>query len=120
MKLHTSYYSSPKLKYGKYIPIGISRTTPYECNRIISLAPSSSILFEYKDSYTESIFIERYKNEILSMNNVQDIIGICRRISVQNNRIPVVLLCYEKSSTFCHRHLVAEWLRIAGYSIEEL
>jgi uncharacterized protein (DUF488 family) len=31
-----------------------------------------------------------------------------------------VLLCYEKSSDFCHRHIVAAWLRHYGYKAEEL
>ena len=29
------------------------------------------------------------------------------------------LLCYEKPDDFCHRHLVAKWLREAGYDIQE-
>lgn len=31
-----------------------------------------------------------------------------------------VMLCYEKSGDFCHRHLVADWLRDAGYEVEEI
>ena len=30
-----------------------------------------------------------------------------------------VLMCYEKSGDFCHRHLVADWLRTAGIAVEE-
>ena len=29
------------------------------------------------------------------------------------------LLCYEKPGEFCHRHLVAKWLRDAGFVVEE-
>lgn len=31
-----------------------------------------------------------------------------------------VLLCWEKSGQFCHRYIVAEWLREHGYKCEEL
>ena len=31
-----------------------------------------------------------------------------------------VLLCYEKSVDFCHRHIVAQWLQNNGYGCEEL
>ena len=31
----------------------------------------------------------------------------------------IALVCYEKPGDFCHRHLVAQWLRDAGYSVEE-
>ena len=30
------------------------------------------------------------------------------------------LLCYEESEEFCHRHLVAKWLRDFGYEVKEL
>lgn len=29
------------------------------------------------------------------------------------------LLCYEKPGDFCHRHIVSEWFREAGYDVEE-
>jgi uncharacterized protein (DUF488 family) len=31
-----------------------------------------------------------------------------------------VLLCYEAPNQFCHRHLVAAWLRKHGITVEEL
>jgi uncharacterized protein (DUF488 family) len=30
-----------------------------------------------------------------------------------------VLICYEESKKFCHRHIVSKWLNEAGYHIEE-
>ena len=31
----------------------------------------------------------------------------------------IALVCYEKTGDFCHRHLVAEWLRAADIPVEE-
>ena len=31
-----------------------------------------------------------------------------------------VLLCWERSNAFCHRHLAAEWLNRAGFRTKEL
>lgn len=31
-----------------------------------------------------------------------------------------ILVCYEGKDKFCHRHLVAKWLREGGIEIEEL
>ena len=31
----------------------------------------------------------------------------------------IALICYEKPSDFCHRHLVAEWLNQNGFKCEE-
>ena len=30
-----------------------------------------------------------------------------------------VLLCWEKPGDFCHRHIVADWLRKAGFEVKE-
>lgn len=31
----------------------------------------------------------------------------------------IALVCYEKPSDFCHRHLVAKWLKENEYNVEE-
>lgn len=31
----------------------------------------------------------------------------------------IALICYEKPSDFCHRHLVSEWLNQNGFKCEE-
>jgi len=31
----------------------------------------------------------------------------------------IALVCYERPSDFCHRHLVANWLTQAGFPTEE-
>ncbi len=31
----------------------------------------------------------------------------------------IVLVCYEKPADFCHRHLVADWMKQHGIQMEE-
>lgn len=31
----------------------------------------------------------------------------------------IALICYEKSGSFCHRHVVARWLGKAGFVVKE-
>lgn len=38
----------------------------------------------------------------------------------ENHSKDVALLCCEKPSDFCHRHLVADWFRKNGVPCEEL
>ena len=40
--------------------------------------------------------------------------------AVLNDGKPFCLMCYEKSGSFCHRTIVAEWLRNNGIEIKEL
>lgn len=37
----------------------------------------------------------------------------------ENPDIHVALICYEKPSDFCHRHLIAKWLRAYGVECTE-
>jgi len=39
-----------------------------------------------------------------------DPVSVVEELKTKSQGQPVVLLCYEKSGSFCHRHLVAEWL----------
>lgn len=52
----------------------------------------------------------RYDKEVLSKLDVH---------SVAKKLNGYVLVCYEKPSDFCHRHLVAKWLRDNGYEARE-
>lgn len=40
-------------------------------------------------------------------------------VSDADDDAAIALICYEKPSDFCHRHLVAEWLNQNGYKCEE-
>lgn len=36
-----------------------------------------------------------------------------------NQDFHIALVCYEKPSDFCHRHLVAQWLSQNGFKCKE-
>lgn len=81
------------------------------------LAPSEKLLNEFKngkyagdtDYYTE-VF-----NKQLSKLNPKEVIEELDELT--GNKLSfymsVILLCFEKDG-FCHRHLVAKWIRKAG------
>jgi hypothetical protein len=65
-----------------------------------------------------------YKNGTLTENDYE------RLYTIQLNRLDphtlfnqlgsdAVLVCYEPSNKFCHRHIVAKWLSSHGYHTEE-
>ena len=71
-----------------------------------ALAPSYDILMEYKNSKLskvekEEIYVERYNKEILSKLDPE---------KVYEDLKDKVMLCYEVSDDFCHRHLAAKWI----------
>lgn len=119
-KIFTSYYatakSAPKECRLFSISIDKGRTAYYSGESFAKLAPPRE-LFAYWKTSTESreekieYYIRTY-NEMLSKLNPHE---IAKELGEN-----AVLLCYEKPSDFCHRHLVAKWLTDAGIACEEI
>jgi uncharacterized protein YeaO (DUF488 family) len=106
-----------------HIKIGISRGVPRGMPagyRIFkTLAPG-----DWFNSVTAPEYVRRFKQEILGEIEPEETIAKLRKLSGGKT---VVMCCYEKPSeiaegkTYCHRHIVAEWLEAAvpGLSIPE-
>lgn len=116
--IYTSYFSSKK--YNKEHGISISRWNKFwQGESYPELFPSESLLKWWKSlpeelqtqNYYQQLYFTYYKQETLDKLNPHKVAA-----DLENK----VLLCYEKSSDFCHRHIVAAWLRHYGYNCEEL
>lgn len=116
--IYTSYFSSKK--YNREAGVSIARYNKFWQGSVcLDLAPSPELLAWWKslsedlqkEEYYQQIYFTHYKMETLDKLNPK-LVGDM----LQNK----VLLCYEKSSDFCHRHIVAAWLRHYGYEAEEL
>jgi len=62
-----------------------------------------------------------FNEQVLDKLNATDVVLDFSRLSYDYNigKKDVCLICYEKPSDFCHRHLVAEWLNKNGFRCEE-
>jgi uncharacterized protein YeaO (DUF488 family) len=109
--MKTSYFSGYKGKGG----ISVARYNPRFIKNIVScrkLAPGS-----WFNSVSEEEYIKRYFDEILSKLDPQKVWEELHKLAGDNEP---VLLCYEKPSDFCHRHLIAEWFYTElGEEVEE-
>lgn len=75
------------------------------------LVPMRGILWAYKHhEISMDEYIHLYKEQLARLSVHAVAMDLEERI----------LLCYEKPDKFCHRHIVAEWLREAGYEVREL
>jgi len=107
--MNTSYYASPRIigtEY-KYELISISKkppawfTLPHKIYK--PLCPSWKLVMNYKSGQiTKEQYTQYYHEEIL------DSLDPAR--TYQELGENAVLLCWEKSNQFCHRHIVAKWL----------
>lgn len=118
MKIYTSYFgNSKKLQQAGIKVIGIALYPPRWFNGISlkQVSPTKSILFA-KDQ-TQSEYIRRYKSEVLAQ---QDMRQFLRTVEHASGGQDVALCCYEKPGDFCHRHILAEWIKEkTGVEIEE-
>lgn len=109
--IYTSYFA----KNGSQSNVvSIARSAPkgYNGETYISLAPPYNLLNEWKKGFmSPSQYTEIYKEEVLDKLNPK-VVG-----SLLQGKI---LLCWEGSKKFCHRHLVAEWLRNNGFEVKEI
>ncbi len=100
--MNTSYYAKYKGDNG----VSIAAKCPHWFNgrQYKKLAPNYSLLMAYKNNLINEVeYTEQYYKEVL--NNLD-----ARQIYEELGE-DAVLLCWEKSGSFCHRHLVADWLR---------
>lgn len=80
------------------------------------MAPSVDIFMDYKRTGDAEQFTKSYNEQILARLDPHYIATALRRWVGDKD---FALVCYEKSSDFCHRHLVADWLKTAGYDVVE-
>lgn len=121
MKIYTGYYAKMRLyRQAGLIPIAISRSTPSNIGvnfYFQELAPSSELLSAYKSGVcTDEQYVARYTRETLSNLSITNFLEKLRNIDRDGN---FVLLCYEKSGSFCHRNILASHLRNNGILVEE-
>lgn len=123
--IYTSYFAKIKeLENHNIIPISICAKAPdwYKGLQYKKLAPKYRFFMEWKKNHDNDYYIDHFKAEVLDRLDATDVIldfsKMVHGFNVGENDI--ALICYEKQSDFCHRHLVAKWLNQNGYECEEL
>ena len=119
MIIKTGYFAYIK-KYKKlgYTTISIARWVPkwYDGERYPELAPSNFLLSKYKNNL---ITEEDFKIEYIKGLNRNVVENFINSISEKYDR--VILLCYEKCGDFCHRHILADYIKQEfNIDVEEL
>ena len=76
---------------------------------------------EWKQNHDNDYYIKCFNEQVLWNLNPTDVIADLSQLDYGFNigENDICLLCYEKPTDFCHRHLVAEWFRKNGFNCEE-
>lgn len=119
MKIYTSYFANWRYFPKDIKQISIAKFPPkgFKGDTFTCLSPSNALLYGYKNgSISEQSYVIEFK-EYLSKLNFRKVLNDLKSLSGDKD---CILLCYEKPTDFCHRHLVAEWLKENGAIVEEL
>ncbi len=114
MRITTGNFANQK-KYTNagYTCISIARFNRYFNGiEFKKLAPDA-----YYIKYPECQYIPIYEKKLDKLNAK----NVYNELKILSNGNDIVLLCYEKEGVFCHRILVAKWLKKElGIEVKEL
>ena len=116
--IYTSYFARiPRLPQDA-ITISICGKAPdwYHGLQYKKLAPKYDFFIKWKANHDNDYYIKCFNEQVLSVLTAE---AVVKELTDRAEGKDIVLLCYEKTGDFCHRHLVAEWLRENGFECEE-
>ena len=110
--MYTSYFANMRKLPEDMVFIAITVSPPKWFNGKVykNLAPTWDILKSYKETGNEEEFKQRFYNEVLNKLDINKVVEDLKQLSGVSDLSNVCLLCYEKSDSFCHRHLVSDFL----------
>lgn len=116
--IYTSYFAKLKSLPDNIIPISICGKAPdwYTGLQYKKLAPKYNFFMEWKENHDNDYYIKCFNEQVLNKLDPMKVYQELRSLAKSDK---ICLICYEKPTDFCHRHLVADWLRNQGFDIEE-
>lgn len=120
--IYTTYFAKLKSLPKEVTPIAIcAKPVPgYQGASYRQLSPHYDFYSKYKIDHDESYFTMCYYDKVLRhLNPTRVVAELYATAGKTYCNGDIALICYEKSTDFCHRHLVAEWLRESGFQCEE-
>lgn len=117
--IYTSYFAKIKeLEKNGITPISICGKAPawYNWLQYKKLAPKYDFFMQWKENHNNDYYIKCFNEQVLSK---LDPMRVYNELCLLADSSKIALICYEKPSDFCHRHLVADWLAERGFDIEE-
>lgn len=117
---YTSYFGNIKnIDKRIYKLASISNKKPRFCDADVLdwsfLGPQSDLLDGYKEGKIDQ---ETYTN--IYTKNLEEIWPSIEGWMMVNYNKNIVLLCYEGKNKFCHRYILADFLKQKGFDCEEL
>lgn len=121
--LYTTYFGKIKDLPKNVIPVCIAGRPPigFDILHYKQLAPTYKIFAEWRVSKNTETYIQKFERDVLGKLNADVVVADLKHLTdhIICEEVDIALVCYEKSTDFCHRHLVAKWLNENGYPCRE-
>jgi hypothetical protein len=121
--IYTTYFAKLRSLPENIVPISICGKAPagYKGLQYKKLAPKFDFFMDWKLTGDNEQYIKCFKEQVLAGLNANEVVFELNDAVyyINGTDMDIALVCYEKPTDFCHRHLVAEWLREHGYQCEE-
>lgn len=116
--IFTTYFARLKKLPKDIIPISICGKAPsnYSGLQYKKLAPKYDFYMQWKETCDNDYYTNCFNNQVLSVLDPAQVVSDLTAIAAGHD---IALVCYEKPTDFCHRHLVANWLTKNGYEVQE-
>lgn len=117
--IYTSYFAKLKSLPENIIPVSICGKAPdwYKGLQYRKLAPKYDFFIKWKENHDNDYYIKCFEEQVLDKLNIHQV--VFDLYETVTDDYDIVLVCYEKPTDFCHRHLVANWLTENGYECKE-
>lgn len=118
--IYTSYFAKLKSLPDNIVPISICAKAPdwYSGLEFKGLAPKYDFFMKWKKDHDNEYYTKCYNARVLSNYDAGSLL-VDLIYMVNDCEKDICLMCYEKPSDFCHRHLVADWFTKNGFPCEE-
>ena len=119
-KIYTSYFANLRNLPDNVCPISICGKAPdwYAGIQYKALAPKYWFFKKYKEDGDAEFYTLAFQKDVCDALNVSTTLLDLQKLA--GDKIPC-LICYEKPGDFCHRHIVAEWIKNnSNIKVEEL
>ncbi len=114
MAIYTSYYGNRELNPQQQYLVQVSNSAPagFKVNEIFQdvIPDWNTIVKPYKDRRLSDKLYTAFYEQQLNKRRLQ-IFHQLEEIYKRAQGKDIVLLCYETPGKFCHRHILAEWLK---------
>ena len=122
--LYTSYFAKLKKLPKHIIPISICGKAPawYTGLQYKKLAPKYDFFMKWKETHDNDYYIKCFNEQVLSKLDFYSVYEELHALAdtVASGDYEICLICFEKPTDFCHRHLVANWFNQNLIACEEI